>query len=258
MNKSTALKELTSKLKMKTSFIGITRLRQGDGVKNKEISCILEAFSQVAAGNSCVITKTSVPCMGALSGMGFFDEVPKTPGGFGHFLSYGAGEGFPPGEHVKCCPQVAEFMINTQPKNVMTGYSAIQLSPYKENDAPDIVTGMVNPDQLSTLIHLFNFRKVAYDNVYMPMSSGCASIFRLPFGELTREEPRGVVGNIDVFSRPHFDKDLFFFTVSAKDFNQMLEDVSDCVISAPIWKKVETRLESTPPLQHSNGIQNDD
>ncbi len=232
--------QFSEKLHLQNKIFAIRRVNNAPS--DKLSGCTLKCFADVAQGQKVVISADNAGCRGAAQGFGFKDGIPNTPGGFGLFLSCGAGEGFPPGEHVKCNPELAESMILGLPQKVMEGFSAVEISLYQEGCSPDLVSCLVNPDQLATLVHIFNFRQTDYDNVIMPMASGCSSLFRIPFGEMLSKRQRAVIGIVDVFARPHFAKDQFFFTVDGETFVRMLADSGDSVISAPIWHGVEKRL----------------
>lgn len=53
--------------------------------------------------------------------------------------------------------------------------------------------------------------------------AGCASLFRVPLGESRKENSRAVLGNMDLAERHLLDKNLILFTVSGKDFKQILQ-----------------------------------
>lgn len=199
--------------------------------------CIMPSLRKAMAGETIVFAPEGFGCRGALSGLGFSDDLPSIPGGYGHFLSNGRGEGFRPGERLKCCPQVAEEMIHLLPKGIMEGYTALQVKPYSQEESAEVVLAFVNPDQLAALVNLFHYRKATHDSVILPATSGCASMFRVPFGELGKEAPRAVVGNLDIFSRPHFDQNLLTFALPGADFSQMLEDADTCFFLTDQWQK---------------------
>lgn len=234
--------ELEKEIAIKERILSITRVNDNKTNNTIKTGCTLKVLNEVFSGKCIVIDSKNLSCCGASIGFGFYDGLPNIPGGFGNFLSHGKGEGYPIGERVKCNAEIGEKMLLNQPRNVMEGYSAIQIKPYEESDNPDLVTILANPDQISALVHIFNYRKIEYDTVIMPMVSGCASIFRVPFGELKRDNPRAVIGNVDVFSRPHFEKNTFFFTVSGKDFKNMLLDADESFLVSPIWSGVKSRL----------------
>lgn len=234
-------KDLAKELKLKNKIFSIFRNDNLEGGDLYPCACFLDAFNTLKEGKTILISEEAKTCRGAMRGCGFKDGLPDIPGGFGNFIAQGKGEGLPPGERIKASPEIAEEMINSQPKNVKKS-DKIAIKLYEEGDnsdnkhnpknnhaiKPDTIMFIANPDQLSALIHLFSYRNSRYDNVIMPMSSGCASIFRIPFGELDYGTKRGVVGNVDIFSRPHFDKNTFCFTIPFESFKEMLEDADEC------------------------------
>ncbi len=236
-------KELMKELNMEFPPLSIIESsRDSEKCSEKATGCSLKVLNKAIHGDPVYVNCNNLTCKGAKAGFGFDDGLPDIPGGIGYFLSCGRGKGFPKGEKLKIDPDTGIRMYQNQPKDVLTGKGDIIIKPYDEGDNPSIVTFFVNPDQLSALIQLFYFRRDTYDEVIAPMSSGCASIFRIPFHEAKQENSRGVIGNIDVFSRPHFDQDLFNFTVSFRDFQAMLEDADNCFFTSHIWKGVKSRL----------------
>ena len=208
-------------------------------------SCAFLALNHALQGETIRLSADTVRCFGGKGGFGFADGAMDVPGGYGHFLSYGAGEGAPPGMRLKQSPELAERGALASPQNVMDGYSVIEIKPFEESDGPDLVTALSTPDQLSALNLLFHFRKVEHDLTYFPAGSGCSSVFRLPFAELRSENPRAVIGNADVSSRPGFPADALFFTVSGDIFKQMLSDADESFLIAGAWKKLRSRCVSS-------------
>lgn len=236
-------KELMKELNMKFPPLSIIQSdKEIETCKERLTGCSMKILNKSINGETILVTCNNLTCGGAKSGFGFYDGLPDIPGGFGYFLSCGRGEGFPKGEKLKIDSETGIRMLENQPKNVLNQKTHIIIKPYEEGDTPCTVTFFVNPDQLSALIQLFYFRRDTYDEVIAPMSSGCASVFRIPFNEAKKEKSRAVIGNVDVFSRPHFDKNLFNFTVSFRDFQTMLQDADNCFFSSHIWKGVKSRL----------------
>lgn len=234
--------ELSKALALSEGFLSIKRISAETASSQKFSGCMMKALARAMTGETLVFAKDNLGCPGASRGLGLEDGIPDMPGGFGHFISYGRGKGFPPGERVKCSPEIGEQMMLAQPQGVMEGFNAIRIKPYQAEDEADTVTALVNMDQLTALIHIFCFRRTDYDCVIAPMVSGCASVFRIPFGEARNPRTRAVIGNADVFSRPHYAAETCFFTLSGQDFRQMLLDAEDSVLSAPIWHGVQKRL----------------
>lgn len=225
-------------LKLEGKTLALRRLTQAEVSAVTPVSegCALRALHRAMAGETVTFLPEAIGCKGALSGMGFSDDLPPIPGGYGYFLSYGRGEGFRPGERLKCCPEVAEEMIHLLPQKMMKGYAALQVKPYTQEEAAEVALFFVTPDQLSALVNLFHYRKSTHDSVILSATSGCSSMFRVPYGELNKESPRAVVGNLDIFSRPHFDQNLLTFAVPGEDLSQMLEDADSCFFLTPQWR----------------------
>lgn len=240
--------EFLQELKLNNKAVAITRVTVTEAQEKIRKGCTLALLQKVMDGESVLVTADNVGCGGAKAGFGLCDGLPDTPGGIGYFLSYGRGEGYPPGERIKRNPDLGEQLLLNQPQDVMAGHNALKLEALVSADGSDIedfdlVTFLTTPDQLSALIHIFNFDKVAYDTVIVPMTSGCASVFRIPFAESEKgSNARAVIGNVDIFSRVHFPADTFFFTISAECFKAMLADSDESILVSPIWKAMRKRI----------------
>jgi len=223
--------------------LSIKRTNGGQAYCPGKENCALLSLNCALNGETIRLSADSVRCFGGKSGFGFIDGLMKVPGGYGYFISCGAGEGSPPGMRLKRSPELAEQWALAAPQNVMNGNDTIEIKPFAESDKPDLVTVLSNPDQMSALNLLFHFRKIKDDAAYFPVGSGCSSIFRLPFAELRSESPRAVIGNADISSRTGFPADSFFFTVSGEAFRQMLDDADESFLVAHAWKKLKKRME---------------
>lgn len=229
-------------LNLENKVISVKRMKDAEAKDTLKPGCALNGLHGAFEGETIILSVESSTCRGGHLGLGFCDGLPNMPGGFGNFMAQGKGEGFPKGEKVKINSEVADDMLLSQPQDVLDGAEYIKIKPYEDGDDSDIVTALVNPDQLAILVNIFYFRKSSYDDIICPMSAGCTSVFRIPFGELKREVPRAVIGNVDLVSRKYFDKDKVFFTVSGKDFKQMLDDAENTVVTSHIFQGVADRL----------------
>lgn len=235
--------ELTSELQLQDKVLAAT-LVHGAPTDEVKLSphCIFQALPRVLAGETLMLRLGCCGCKGFDSNAGFTDAMPSIPGGYGFFLSYGAGEGFRPGERLKCGPMVSENYYEALPKDVMDGFDSIQLEPYREGMEPDLVISFVTPDQLSALAFLHDFRSTDYDRIITPTTAGCASLFRIPLAERKRSNSRAVLGNIDITTRPYLAKDLLTYAVTGKVFRTMLEDTEACFFHSPIWSRLRNRI----------------
>ncbi|MDF2838996.1 MAG: hypothetical protein K0S60_699, partial [Evtepia sp.] len=161
--------ELLRELDLEGKVIAATRVNCEHGQETiTSHHCIYEMLGQTLNGETLILKRGSCACKGFDTNAGFLDELPEIPGGYGLFLSYGAGKGYRPGERLKCNPEVAERFFEKLPKQVMDGFDAIQLEPFKEGMHPDLVISFVTPDQLGALSFLFDFRTADYDNIIAP------------------------------------------------------------------------------------------
>lgn len=236
------INEFLNNLKLKGKVVSIILADEPVPTEAKKAFCTLSLLNYAFNGETLCFSITSKGCPGAARGMGFFDGIPQVKGGFGNFIANGCGDGYPEGERIKQSPEIAEKMLCEQPEDVLDSKQYIIIKPYELSDNAACVTFLCNCDQLSLLVHLYAYRQSSYDSVIAPMCSGCASIFRIPLGERKKENPRAVIGNIDIFSRIHFSKDTFFFTVSGQTFKQMLDDANQSFLTADKWKDVRERI----------------
>lgn len=204
--------------------------------------CSLTALRAAAEGKTVYLSKETSGCPGMKSGMGFTDSV-NIPGGIEYFLSCGRGEGFPKGERLKKTPEVARTYYEGLPKEVMPS-KYIVLKPLEGSDKNKaaLVTFLVNPDQLSALINLHSFETDSLDTAYMPMSSGCSTIVKLPLAEAKKDKPRAVIGLADIWARPIFDADILAFTIPYDDYERMESYAEDCFFQAETWEGIKERL----------------
>lgn len=223
--------------------LAIRRVDEGQPINPCTENCAFLALNNALQGETVLLSEEMVRCFGGKGGFGFSDAAMDVPGGYGHFVSAGAGEGAPLGMRLKQSPELADLGALASPQGVMGGKSMIEIKPYSEPDASDLVTILATPDQLSALNLLFQYRKVESDAVFFPAGSGCSSVFRLPFAELGKEKPRAVIGNADVSSRPGFPADTLFFTVSGEAFQEMLHDAGESFLIAGAWKKLRERVQ---------------
>ena len=235
-------KKFAAELRITGKVLSITRTNGGQAYCPGNENCAFLALNYALQGEVIRLSEDTVRCFGGKGGFGFNDGGMAVPGGYGHFISHGAGEGSPPGMRLKQNPEIAEQGALLSPKGVMNGYSIIEIKPFEESDEPDIVTVLATPDQLSALNLLYHFQKIESDLTFFPTGSGCSSVFRLPFAELRSENPRAVIGNADISSRPGYPADSLFFTVPGEAFRQMLCDADESFLIARAWEKLKGRM----------------
>ncbi|MCX7920544.1 MAG: DUF169 domain-containing protein [Clostridia bacterium] len=204
--------------------------------------CTLSAVREAARGNAVYFCESSKGCPGSKPGLGFSDDT-KIPGGIEYFLSCGRGEGYPEGEKLKKTPEAAKTYYDNLPKKVMNSkYILFKPVDQTDSDNAKLVIFLATPDQLSALITLFSYESGSTENVIMPMTSGCSSLVKLPLAELKKDNPRAVVGLVDIWARPLFESNIFALTVPFKSYLEMESNSKDCFLQAKTWDGVKKRL----------------
>lgn len=67
--------------------------------------------------------------------------------------------------------------------------------------------------------------------------------FLLPYAESKKENPRAVVGLIDITVRPMVEADMLSFSVPYKMFLDMEENVEGSFLEKDLWHRVMARME---------------
>lgn len=112
----------------------------------------------------------------------------------------------------------------------------------KIEDKPALISFPANPDQLSALTVLINFRRKGIEHVRAPFCAGCQSICVYPANEIGKDEPQAIIGNIDLTSRRVLPADILTFTVPYKTFLEMEEDVELSFIKKKPWAQLVSRI----------------
>ncbi|WP_022851919.1 DUF169 domain-containing protein [Limisalsivibrio acetivorans] len=198
----------------------------------------------IKKGKTAVFGRETFGCIGGQGGLCLGDSYDTFPGGFGYFLSYGRGEGYPEGERYQKDPESTErFRQALGIKDI--DYKYVVYKPLSKTDESENVIAVVfyvNPDQLSACVVLANFRGTL-DNVRMPFGAGCHSMTLAAYNESLKEEPKAIAGMTDITVRPMADPDMLMFTMPLKRFNIMEEDAPESFLELESWKKLIPRFE---------------
>jgi uncharacterized protein (DUF169 family) len=212
--------------------------------KEGQWSCTIPLFIAAAKGKTSVFERKTTGCPGGKVGLGF-GQYPNYPDGIEYFLSVGKNDLFE-GEGYKKDPELgAEFVeclpITDIPYQYVIFKPLSQIDPTKE--LPDLIVFYVNNDQLSALTVLANYYRPGSENVMIPFSSGCQSIFLVPYAEAQKENPRAVVGLTDITVRPMVEADMLSFSVPYKMFLDLEESVDGSFLKKHLWHRVAARIE---------------
>lgn len=212
--------------------------------KEGQWSCTIPLFIAAAKGKTSIFERKTVVCPGGKSGFGF-GQFPNYPGGIEYFLTVGK-EGEFEGERYMKSPELGDDFVKCLPITDIPYQYVIfkplsQIDTTKEN--PEIIIFYVNPDQLSALTVLANYYRPGYENVIIPFSSGCQSLFLLPYAESKKENPKAVVGLTDITVRPMLEANMLSFSIPYKMFLDMEENVEGSFLKNNLWQRVMARME---------------
>ena len=213
--------------------------------KEGQWNCTIPLFIAATKGKTAVFERKTTGCPGGKAGLGF-GHFPNYPDGIEYFLSVGKNGQFE-GEGYKKDPQLGADFVTCLPITDIP-YQYVIFKPLSQLDAakekPELIIFYVNTDQLSALTVLANYDKPGIENVIMPFSSGCQSVFLIPYAEAQKENPRAVVGLTDITVRPMVKADMLSFSVSYKRFLELEESVEGSFLNKHLWQRVLSRIET--------------
>ncbi len=234
------------KLRYEPIAIIFTNQKPADALEYKESKwgCAITMLTQAAKGKTAVFSSATKGCTGGGTGLGL-GSYEGFPGGIEYFLSTGRGEGYRQGEHYKKNPEVAKKAFKTLPVTKIP-FEYVVFKPLKEADLSKdnivLVVFYANPDQLSALTVLANYRHPKNDNVIVPFGAGCHSVCLLPYMQAKKGKPKAVIGVLDVSARSEIDPDLLSFSMPIKMFMDMEEDAPGSFLFFKAWQKVRDRI----------------
>lgn len=239
------------------------------GFKKGKWGCVMSLFAQAAKGRTVVFDRETFGCWGGGVGLGFGNQYLNVPGGieaFYHFLSIGnVRQGssrkitdtlcnflnnhfldqFMRGERYLQSPErVKRFVENLPIIDVPTPYVCFKPLSHIDStkETPVVIVFVANPDQLSALVILANFGRNNFESVVTPFAAACQAIGIIPYREANADNPRAVVGLIDITARKNVRKvlgsDLLTFAVPLKMFHELEEYVEDSFLQRDVWQSL--------------------
>lgn len=230
--------------------------------------CVMAAFAAVAGqGKTAVFDRETFGCWGGGVGLGFGNAYEKFPGGvecFCGFLSSGNAaspkgqavaeacadwmkgqmrEEFLHGEgYFKGPEQVERFLAEVPMVDIPAKYVVLApLAQLREQDRPQIVVMLANPDQMAAMVVLSNYGRGGAENTIIPYAAGCQTIGIFAYREAKREQPRAVVGLTDLSARKYMrrlGKDLVTVALPYKLFQEMEANVAGSFLERYTWQSL--------------------
>jgi hypothetical protein len=242
--------------------------------------CLMWLLASAVRGRTAVVDEASFGCLGGGTGFGFGNQYENWPGGvecFHYFLSTGnevrgaAGRAAAAaaagslrrqslvhvvhGERFLKSPEVTRQFVAALPmRRIPARY--VVLKPLAavdaERETPVSVTFLVNPDRLSALVVLANYRGPAGENVTIPWGAGCQSLGIFTYREADAAQPRAVVGMTDLSARRYmnrqFGRDYLTFSIPYRMFQRMEGDVAGSFLEAEQWQELlDLEAQATAP-----------
>lgn len=208
-------------------------------IREGQWACVMALYLAVMKnGKTAVFDHKTYGCIGA--GMGLCLDDSYTPN---RKMMEGVlkdNEGY-----FKTTELVQEFLDNFPrirlPERFVVFRPLDQIDP--ETERPVLVSFPCDPDQLSALTALLNYRRPGNDHLSAPFAAGCQSVCAFPFNESTREYPKAVLGNLDLSSRKILPRDILTFTVPFRTFLEMEEDVPGSLMRKETWLTIMKKRE---------------
>ena len=105
-----------------------------------------------------------------------------------------------------------------------------------------MVIFFARPDVLSGLFTLSNFDRADPYGVIAPFGAGCSTIVLYPYLEKDKENPRPVLGMLDVSARPCVPAEVVTFAVPMSRFATMVGNMEESFLTTDSWRKVKRRI----------------
>lgn len=232
--------------------------------------CVMWLAATAAKGKSAVADAKTFGCFGGGVGLGFGNQYKNFPGGeegFCHFLSTGnatreggpelaekikpfmtaeSHDNFLHGErYIKSPTLVEEFVKNLPMTDIPEKYVVFQplnkVDPASEK--PQAVIFFVNPNQLSALTVLTNYRRSDNENVIIPYAAACQTMGIYPYREAKSAKPRAVVGLTDISARVYIRKqlnntNLMTFAAPFALYEEMEQNVPGSFLERHSWQSL--------------------
>ncbi|MBE0429674.1 MAG: DUF169 domain-containing protein [Thermoleophilia bacterium] len=185
-------------------------------------ACIFSFMDGVQEGSPASFSRAAPGCAGAVCYFGF-ENLPVVPAAI-----YLAGR-----ERLKKdAGLAAAFYRDVQPAPARDSHLVFRrLDTTPDTARIEVVNLWVEALSLSALHALANYDRAGNDNVIIPFSSGCQSIWTLPFKEKSNGNPRAVAGSLDPTVRRYLPDGAISFSLPAGRLVEMCENIPGSFMS---------------------------
>jgi uncharacterized protein (DUF169 family) len=202
--------------------------------------CLIGDLSKARAGKSLAFVADVIGCAGGKKYLGFAQTLRPE---FEYFLSYGI-PGKLEGERYKKTPELVREVLKNMPAFTAPERFIVfkRWDRLEEGDKPEVVIFFARPDVLSGVFTLSNFDRAETEGVIAPFGAGCSTIVQYPYMEKDKENPRGVLGMLDVSARPCVPSDVITLAIPMSKFTGMIGNMEESFLITDSWRKVARRI----------------
>lgn len=246
--------KISKAINLKNSPVAVilTNDKPGSGLQFREGTwgCVASMMVASASKNrTAFFDRKTYGCMGGGTGLGFGNCYKDFP--IDYFLSTGIKNyqtnirtrvSLEEGEAYIKTPGLAKKFIDSLPmRDVETEYIVFKpLQEVSENEKPEMVIFIVNPDQLSALVVLANYGRENNQSVFAPFGAGCQTIIQ-GYSENEKDVPKSIIGFFDISARKFIDKNLLSFTIPYKMYEEMSANVEGSFLERGQWLELNGR-----------------
>lgn len=228
--------------------------------------CIMSFYAQVAAkGKIAVFDRETYGCSGARTGLGFGSAYGTEMGGVDTFAAF-FSKGIEDAKDKEKYQAIAESTNSHVRRKLILGErfhtsrekahkwitkdlpvydfpeKYVILKPLKDvqaNEIPQSVIFNVNPVQLTALMTLAGSIRQGINDTVTPQGAACQMIGAYVFHEAKSDNPRGVLGLIDLAARQNvrgiLPDDILTYAVPWKLFLDLEEESKEGIFKSPLW-----------------------
>ena len=159
-------------------------------------------------------------------------------------MGRGAASDLVHGERYVKDPEAVKRFVDSLPMTeVPTRYVVLKpLAQVRPGERPEVVVFLVDPDRLSALVVLANYRRGSNENVIVPWGAGCQTIGILAYREARSAQPRAVVGLTDLSARKYVARQLghqiMTFAAPYALFREMEGNVPGSFLERETWREL--------------------
>jgi uncharacterized protein (DUF169 family) len=208
--------------------------------KEKGNGCIAPLIFKAGTGKTVAVdfNTTGFPCSAFY--LGYKEWIFP---GIENFLSSGPFPGRECERLIESPEKAKEYIKTFIPVNL--NEKVLVFKPILENalQKPEAVILFVNPDQLSALTYLAHFDEPeAEDRVVTRFASSCASIVTFPLRFAKEGKLCAFWGLQDISTRTSFPSDIFSFSLPARFFEKIGNEMENTFLVTERWEKVLNRI----------------